>query len=152
MVAGAQQMWAITNGLRKRAKRWIPSNKSLRTADRADLEGNGMVEEDVDDRSAMPIETSLREYPRQPFLFILPQLCVQKRIDVRCVSGDNWRKRSRNTKWTFGLPFDFYSKLTLAPIVLIWPDRHLRRRNLQDFYEKETRHHQGLNSLPRTAE
>jgi len=40
MVADAQQMWAITNGLRKRAKRWIPP-KSLRTADRADLEGNG---------------------------------------------------------------------------------------------------------------
>lgn len=76
-----------------------------------------------------------------PFLFILSQLCVQKRIDVRCVSGDNWRKRSPNTKWTFGLPFDFYSKLTLAPIVLIWPDRHLRWRNPRDFHEKEDQHH-----------
>jgi len=74
-----------------------------------------------------------------PFLFILPQLCVQKRIDVRCVSGDNWRKRSPNTKWTFGLPFDFYSKLTLAPIVLIWSDRRLRRRNPRDFHEKVDR-------------
>lgn len=40
----------------------------------------------------------------RPFLFFPPQLCVQKRIDERCVSGDNWRMRSLNTKWnrTFG--------------------------------------------------
>jgi len=40
--------------------------------------GRQWVEEDVDDRSAMPIETSLREYPRQPLSFYsLAALCAE---------------------------------------------------------------------------